>query len=112
MLQGVVDMHNAGWAHLDIKPDNVCMELKPGTPCAQSYVIDYGSALKIGTGMPICTNVGSPAADWLQREGQGCNKRKSKLVEQGINPDLDIENTPTGRHRLQRSAVSACICLC
>lgn len=24
MLQGVVDMHDAGWAHLDIKPDN-CM---------------------------------------------------------------------------------------
>lgn len=57
MLQGVVDMHDAGWAHLDLKPDNVCMELRPGTPGSHSYVIDYGSALRIGTGVPTELNV-------------------------------------------------------
>ena len=50
-MQGVVDMHDAGWAHLDIKPDNVCMELKPSTPGGHCHVIDYGSALKPGTGV-------------------------------------------------------------
>lgn len=59
MLQGVADMHNAGWAHLDIKPANICMELKPGTSGGHSYVIDYGSALKIGSGMPIWANAAS-----------------------------------------------------
>lgn len=57
MLQGVVDMHAAGWAHLDLKPDNVCMELRPGTPGSHSYVIDYGSALQLGTGVLIKLSV-------------------------------------------------------
>lgn len=46
-------MHDAGWAHLDVKPDNLCMELRPGTASSHCYLIDYGSALQLGTGVLI-----------------------------------------------------------
>lgn len=42
-LQGVADMHDAGWARLDIKPDNLCMAMQPSTYDVQLYIMDYGS---------------------------------------------------------------------
>lgn len=49
-LQGVKDLHDAGWAHLDIKPDNLCMVMHPSTAQVHSYVIDYGSCHLQGAG--------------------------------------------------------------
>ena len=49
-VQGVVDMHAAGWAHMDIKPDNTCMELKGESAELHGYLIDYGSCIKQATG--------------------------------------------------------------
>ena len=49
LFQGIVNLHKFGWAHLDLKPDNLCMEMKNGLP--HPYVVDYGAAFEQGSGM-------------------------------------------------------------
>ena len=44
--QGIVNMHAAGWAHMDLKPDNLCFEMKHGQ--AHPYIIDYRSCIEEG----------------------------------------------------------------
>lgn len=63
LLQGVIDMHEAGWAHMDIKPDNTILGRQPGADKLHAYVIDYGSCLQPGTGIyqkPKFVHLGSP----------------------------------------------------
>ena len=50
LLQAVVEMHEVGWAHLDIKPSNLILERLPGTASLHPYLIDYGSCLQLGSG--------------------------------------------------------------
>ena len=45
-LQGIAAIHDAGWAHMDIKPDNLCAEVIAGQ--LHPYVVDFGSSLKQG----------------------------------------------------------------
>lgn len=41
-LQGVVNTHAAGWSHLDLKPENICVEWpEDGGPTA--FLVDFGS---------------------------------------------------------------------
>ena len=47
-------MHDAGWAHLDIKPDNICMVQQPNAAHVHSCVIDYGSCQQQGAGI-LCS---------------------------------------------------------
>jgi hypothetical protein len=49
VFQGIVNLHKFGWAHLDLKPDNLCMEMKNGLP--HPCVVDYGAAFEQGSGM-------------------------------------------------------------
>ena len=51
-MQGVVHMHAANMAHLDLKPDNICMEMKDGQ--THTCVVDYGSCLQQDTGEFFC----------------------------------------------------------
>lgn len=46
-VQGTAAVHDAGWAHMDLKPDNTCMEIEDGLP--HSYLVDFGSSLMQGT---------------------------------------------------------------
>ena len=49
-LQGVVDLHDAGWAHLDLDPDHLCMVRQPDTAEVHSYIVGYGSCQLQGAG--------------------------------------------------------------
>ncbi len=42
-VQGTAAVHDAGWAHMDLKPDNLCMEIQDGLP--HPYLVDFGSSL-------------------------------------------------------------------
>ncbi|KAL3157150.1 hypothetical protein ABBQ38_001391 [Trebouxia sp. C0009 RCD-2024] len=57
IVQGVAHLHATNWAHMDLKPDNLCLELKDG----QSYtsVVDLGSSLQQDTA-PACGIQSSP----------------------------------------------------
>ncbi|KAL0021754.1 hypothetical protein WJX79_003949 [Trebouxia sp. C0005] len=46
-VKGTAAVHDAGWAHMDLKPDNTCMEIEDGLP--HSYLVDFGSSLMQGT---------------------------------------------------------------
>ena len=41
-------MHAAKWAHMDLKPDNLCMEMRDGL--THTSVVDCGSSWKLGSG--------------------------------------------------------------
>ena len=45
VLQPIAEIHAAGWAHVDLKPDNICFETGPGGIIIP-YVIDFGSAVE------------------------------------------------------------------
>ena len=47
-MQGVAAIHDAGWAHMDIKPDNLCAEIIAGQ--LHPYVVDFGSSLELAAG--------------------------------------------------------------
>ena len=49
-LQGVVDMHDAGWAHLDLQPDSIGMAMQPDTALVHSYIMEYGFCQLQGAG--------------------------------------------------------------
>ncbi|KAL3157152.1 Ribosomal protein S6 kinase alpha-5 [Trebouxia sp. C0009 RCD-2024] len=57
IVRGVAHLHASNWAHMDLKPDNLCLELKDG----QSYtsVVDLGSSLQQNTA-PACGIQSSP----------------------------------------------------
>ena len=46
VLQTIAEMHAAGWAHVDLTPDNICVEAEPGRKPVP-YVIDFGSATTV-----------------------------------------------------------------
>ena len=37
-------MHDADWAHLDLKPANLCMEISNGQ--TQTFMVDFGSSMQ------------------------------------------------------------------
>ncbi|KAL0045396.1 hypothetical protein WJX82_005556 [Trebouxia sp. C0006] len=43
IVQGIADMHDADWAHLDLKPANLCMEISNGQ--TQTFLVDFGSSM-------------------------------------------------------------------
>lgn len=51
-------MHDADWAHLDLKPANLCMEISNGQ--TQTFLVDFGSSMHgLNTGtvclfLPLC----------------------------------------------------------
>jgi serine/threonine-protein kinase len=51
---GLLDIHEAGYAHLDIKPANIVsrrLGTEPGgEPFTQYYLIDFGSSVRVGAG--------------------------------------------------------------
>ena len=56
-VQDIAHLHAAGRAHMDLKPDNVCMQLKDGV--YHTYVLDLGSCVEQDTGAPsaiLCCN--------------------------------------------------------
>ena len=52
-MQGTVALHEAGWAHLDIKPDNVCVALDADSHLPHCYLVDYGSCHQHATGIVL-----------------------------------------------------------
>ena len=63
-LQGVMEMHAAGWAHLDLKPDNACLEIADGRLLGK--LIDFGSAYPLGTSEYMATSAQLTAAVSMQ----------------------------------------------
>lgn len=61
--QGIVNMHTAGWAHMDLKPDNLCIEMKNGQ--AHPYIIDFGSTFQIGSSKLTASVVHLNAVDFI-----------------------------------------------
>lgn len=51
-MQGVAHLHAANIAHMDLKPENICMEMKGGQ--TSTWVVDYGSAMQQDTGAAFC----------------------------------------------------------
>ena len=52
MLQGIVELHEAGFCHLDLKPQNLCMLAGATVEELHPIIIDYGSAVSLETGEP------------------------------------------------------------
>lgn len=52
VVLGLADMHDAGWAHLDIKPSNIvssrCGTEPGGDTYTHYYLVDFGSSVRLG----------------------------------------------------------------
>ena len=59
-----MEMHAAGWAHLDLKPDNACLEVTDGRLLGK--LIDFGSAYPLGTSECMAGSVQSSDAVYMQ----------------------------------------------
>ena len=69
LLQGVIDMHEAGWAHLDLKPTNLILERQPGTAQLHPYLINYRSCLQPGSGIHLKQSMLMNPPLYLQQGG-------------------------------------------
>jgi len=49
VLRGVTALHQAGWLHNDLKPDNVMITCADKMPKCDAVIIDFGLATPIGT---------------------------------------------------------------
>lgn len=100
IVQGIADMHDADWAHLDLKPANLCMEISNGQ--TQTFLVDFGSSMhglntepeaKLWSTEAIAAPIGHPH---LPRR---CNKRAvqadqvwaPRLLQPGLYPDLVVD---------------------
>jgi serine/threonine protein kinase len=57
VMNGLIEMHGAGWAYLDLKPANIvgCNFVLKGQPDSEDTIyslVDFGSSQRVGTSSP------------------------------------------------------------